>query len=61
MIGIMSDSHDNLDAVNIAVQIFNSHECRLVIHAGDFVAPFSARATVALLETVTMTAKIIPL
>lgn len=43
MIGIMADSHDNLNAVRQAVRLFNSHGCRLVFHAGDFVAPFSAR------------------
>ncbi len=42
MIGILSDSHDNLVAVRKAVRIFNDVACRLVIHAGDFVAPFSA-------------------
>jgi len=43
MIGILSDTHDNLDAVRAAVQLFKDAECTLVIHAGDFVAPFAAR------------------
>lgn len=43
MIGIMSDSHDNLENIRAAVRLFNDLECRLVIHAGDFVAPFAAR------------------
>ena len=43
MIGIMADSHDNLHAVKKAVQLFNDAGCELVIHAGDFVAPFAAR------------------
>lgn len=42
MIGIMSDSHDNRAAVRAAVAIFNAAECSLVLHAGDFVAPFTA-------------------
>ena len=42
MIGIMSDSHDNRDAIREAVRLFNRRACRLVIHAGDFVAPFAA-------------------
>lgn len=42
MIGIMSDSHDNRDAMRAAVKIFNAMDCSLVIHAGDFVAPFAA-------------------
>jgi len=48
MIGIMSDSHDNVDAIKQAVLIFNNFGCELVIHAGDFVAPFSARELEAL-------------
>lgn len=43
MIGIMSDSHDNLPAVKQAVRLFNDAQCKLVIHAGDFIAPFAAR------------------
>jgi len=43
MIGIMADSHDNLHAVKKAVQLFKDAVCKLVIHAGDFVAPFAAR------------------
>ena len=42
MIGVMSDSHDNRDAIKQAVRLFNSMDCELVIHAGDFVAPFAA-------------------
>ena len=41
MIGILSDSHDNLDRVREAVRLFNDAACDLVIHAGDFVAPFT--------------------
>ncbi|MBD3414046.1 MAG: YfcE family phosphodiesterase [Candidatus Aminicenantes bacterium] len=43
MIGIMSDSHDNCDAVKKAVRFFNDVKCELIIHAGDFVAPFAAK------------------
>jgi hypothetical protein len=41
MIGILSDSHDNLTRVRQAVRLFNDAGCSLVIHAGDFVAPFT--------------------
>ncbi|TFG58685.1 MAG: metallophosphoesterase [Candidatus Aminicenantes bacterium] len=41
MIGILSDSHDNLTRVREAVRLFNDAGCSLVIHAGDFVAPFT--------------------
>lgn len=39
----MADSHDNLPALRKAVAVFQEAGCRLIIHAGDFVAPFSAR------------------
>jgi putative phosphoesterase len=39
----MSDSHDNVDAIKKAVRFFNRAECELVLHAGDFIAPFAAR------------------
>ena len=41
MIGILSDTHDNLTRVREAVRLFNDADCDLVIHAGDFVAPFT--------------------
>lgn len=40
-IGIISDSHDNLTMIRKAVQVFNEKAVDMVIHAGDFVAPFS--------------------
>lgn len=43
MIGIMSDSHDNLDAIRKAVEVFNEAGVELVIHAGDLIAPFTAK------------------
>jgi putative phosphoesterase len=39
----MSDSHDNVDAIKKAVRFFNEAQCELVLHAGDFIAPFAAR------------------
>ncbi|MHA2061662.1 MAG: metallophosphoesterase [Candidatus Sifarchaeia archaeon] len=41
-IGVISDSHDNLDAIKRAVAYF-AKETELIIHAGDVVAPFSAK------------------
>jgi putative phosphoesterase len=48
MIGIMADSHDNLPAIKKAVRLFKDAGCELVIHAGDFIAPFAARELEAL-------------
>lgn len=41
IIGIISDTHDNLPNVKAAVKIFNEYNTSLVIHCGDFVAPFT--------------------
>jgi len=41
-IGVMSDSHDNMDAIRKAVSFFNENDVELVIHAGDVVSPFTA-------------------
>ena len=43
MIGILSDSHDNLPAVRLAVRLFRDRDCELVLHSGDIVAPFTAQ------------------
>ena len=42
-LGIIADSHDNLNAIENAVNIFNEKKVNLVIHAGDFIAPFTGR------------------
>ena len=39
----MSDSHDDRKAIIKAVDLFNHAGCSLVIHAGDYVAPFTIR------------------
>jgi len=41
LVGIISDSHDNVPMIRRAVERFNSAGCELVIHAGDLVAPFA--------------------
>jgi uncharacterized protein len=48
MIGVMSDSHDNLTMIRRAVSIFNEAACDLVVHAGDIVAPFAVKELAAL-------------
>ena len=42
-IGILSDSHDNLPALEWVVSVFNAENVDLVIHCGDVVAPFTYR------------------
>jgi putative phosphoesterase len=40
LIGAISDTHDNLPLVEKAVKILNDQKVGLVLHAGDYVAPF---------------------
>ena len=40
--GLMSDTHDRLPLVDEAVKRFNEEKAELVLHAGDYVAPFVA-------------------
>ncbi len=40
-IGVISDTHDNVDNIKKAVDIFNTQEVSLVVHAGDYTSPFT--------------------
>lgn len=40
-IGVFSDSHDNIVKIEKAVRFFNRNKVSFVLHAGDFVAPFT--------------------
>jgi len=40
IIGIISDTHDRLPYIDKAVQKLNEENVELVLHAGDYVAPF---------------------
>ena len=41
IIGILADSHDNLPKLQKAVALFNKKNTCLVLHAGDYIAPFA--------------------
>ena len=41
-IGIISDTHDNVEKIDKAITYFNQMEMDLVIHAGDIISPFVA-------------------
>lgn len=41
LIGIMSDSHDNIAKIDAAVNLFLGSGVKIIIHLGDYVAPFS--------------------
>lgn len=47
-IGIISDTHDHHQNVLKAIGIFNDEQVKYVLHAGDMVSPFTARAFAAL-------------
>ncbi|MBM3315093.1 metallophosphoesterase [candidate division WOR-3 bacterium] len=40
LVGVISDTHDNLDRVRAAVRLFNGLGADLVVHCGDVVAQF---------------------
>ena len=40
-IGVISDTHDQISQIEKAVAVFNQEKVGLVIHCGDWVAPFS--------------------
>ncbi|MEJ2695934.1 MAG: metallophosphoesterase [Candidatus Sulfobium sp.] len=43
LLGIISDTHDNMEQIRKAVDIFNGRNVGHVIHAGDFTSPFTFR------------------
>jgi putative phosphoesterase len=40
-IGIIADSHDHVPKIEQACELFNAHGVRMVLHAGDYIAPLS--------------------
>lgn len=40
-LGVISDTHDRVPAIEKAVEIFNASNVDAVLHCGDFVSPFS--------------------
>jgi uncharacterized protein len=46
-IGVFSDTHDRLPAIDRAIELFRQRGVESVIHAGDLVAPFAARRLLA--------------
>jgi len=43
LIGVISDTHDNIPMIDEAVRRLNEHEVRLVLHAGDYISPFTVQ------------------
>jgi hypothetical protein len=40
LIGLIADTHDNLPLVDKAIKKLNTKNVELVLHAGDYIAPF---------------------
>jgi len=43
LLGVLADTHDNLPMVERATTLFAERRVSLILHAGDFVAPFALR------------------
>lgn len=42
-LGVVSDTHDNIEKAEAAVKFFEQQEVGAVIHCGDIIAPFTAQ------------------
>jgi hypothetical protein len=40
-VGIISDTHDNMPLIRKACELFNARGVEMVLHCGDYVAPFA--------------------
>lgn len=47
LVGVIADTHDRMDTIGPAVDLFLGRGVEAVIHAGDIVAPFAARKHLA--------------
>ena len=43
-IGILADTHDNIPKIKKALATFKARGCEIIIHAGDVISPFAAKA-----------------
>jgi putative phosphoesterase len=43
-IGVIADTHDNIPKIKKALAVFKKREVGIIIHAGDVIAPFAAKA-----------------
>ncbi|MCL2390286.1 MAG: metallophosphoesterase [Endomicrobia bacterium] len=48
LIGVISDTHDNISSIKEAVKFFNLRGVNLVLHCGDIFSPFAAEEFSAL-------------
>ena len=43
IVGLVADTHDNIHMIDRAVERLNEERVGLVLHAGDYVSPFTAK------------------
>jgi hypothetical protein len=43
IVGLVADTHDNIHMIDRAVERLNEERVGIVLHAGDYVSPFTAR------------------
>jgi putative phosphoesterase len=43
LIGVLSDTHDQLIAIDKALEVFRQRKVDFVIHGGDLISPFAAK------------------
>lgn len=43
IIGVLSDTHDRLPTIDLAIDLFMARRVESIIHAGDFIAPFALK------------------
>ncbi|MCS7203370.1 MAG: metallophosphoesterase [Thermodesulfovibrio sp.] len=43
LVGVISDTHDHMDNIRKALKIFKENNVKVVLHAGDYVSPFTWR------------------
>lgn len=39
LLGVISDTHDNVTAIKNAISVFESHGVDVILHCGDYIAP----------------------
>jgi uncharacterized protein len=42
-VGVISDTHDQIENILKAVELLNQEKVELVVHCGDWVAPFTLK------------------
>lgn len=43
LIGVISDTHDHMENIRKALKVFKERQIKVILHAGDFVSPFTWR------------------